>query len=184
MATPEYVPQPALVEVRMTDFAGIPPARRLPPRPAEMLTPPAEPGFGVPCPDAGYGYLLGHQFDDRVVAGPDEDREDAHWAAATLGVRRAGRAGRAPRIDDIEVGRAFLGYDGSAPEWFVRWRTIQLHGICRDPNLAQWLADVTEYSVGVDDVPPRDQLLRWWAGLDGTTAPDAAGRGAPGRERG
>jgi hypothetical protein len=171
MATPQYVPQPSRVEVRTTDFARIPPPRRLPPRPGEMVAPPAEPGFGVPCPDAGYGYLLAHEFDDRVVAGPGEDRQDARWAAATLGVRRAGRAGRAPSIDDVEVGRALLGYDGSAPEWFVRWRTIRLHGICRDPNLAQWLADVTESAVGVDDVPPRDQLLAWWAGLDGTTAP-------------
>lgn len=184
MATPEYVPEPALVEVRMTDFAGIPAPRRLPPRPVEMLTPPAGPGFGVPCPDAGYGYLLGHQFDDRVHAGPDEGREDAHWAAATLGVRRAGRAGRAPRVDDFEVGRALLGYDGSAPEWLVRWRTIRLHGISRDPALAQWLADETENAVGVEDVPPRDQLLRWWTRLDGPTAPDATSRGAPGRERG
>jgi hypothetical protein len=120
----------------------------------------------------------------RVDTGPDEGREDAHWAAATLGVRRAGRAGRAPRVDDFEVGRALLGYDGSAPEWLVRWRTIRLHGISRDPDLAQWLVDVTEAAVGVDDVPPRDQLLRWWAGLDGTTAPDVTGGGARGREQG
>jgi hypothetical protein len=43
---------------------------------------------------------------------------------------------------------------------------------------------VTENAVGVGDVPPRDQLLQWWAALDGKTAPDAGGRGAPDRERG
>src|SRR4029450_12261846 len=58
MATPEYVPEPALVRVRMTAFAGIPPPRRLPPRPDEMLVPPQERGFGVPCPDSGYGFLV------------------------------------------------------------------------------------------------------------------------------
>jgi hypothetical protein len=170
MATPEYVPQPALVKVRLTDFAGIPPPRPLPPRPVEMLEPPQAPGFGVPCPDAGYGFLLGHQFAGYLVVDPAEDREDAHWAAATIGVRRAGRAGRAPQVDDIDAGRTLLGYDGTAPDWFVRWRTIRLHGISRDPELAQWLADAAEEGVGVTAAPPREQLERWWTQLQATTA--------------
>lgn len=170
MATPEYVPQPALVKVRVTDFAGIPPPRRLPPRPVEMLESPGEPGFGVPCPDAGYGFLLGHQLDGRLDVNPAEDREDAHWAAATLGVRRAGRAGRAPSVDDFDFGRTLLGYDGTAPESFVRWRTTRLQGVSRDPELGQWLADAAEEEVGVTEVPPREQLVRWWARLEATTA--------------
>jgi hypothetical protein len=171
MATPEYVPQSGLVGARVTDFPSVPPPRRLPPRPAEMLTPPAEPGFGVPCPDAGYGYLLGHELDDRLETGPDEAREDAHWAVATVGVRRAGRAGRAPDIDDLAVSLAVLGYDGSAPEWFVGWRTIRLQGISGNTDLSQWLADTTEEGVGVGDVPPRDELVRWWTRLVATVGP-------------
>jgi hypothetical protein len=127
-----------------------------------MPVPPQEPGFGVPCPDAGYGFLLGHQFDPRLVVDPAENREDARWAAATLGVRRAGRAGRAPQAEDIEVGQALLGYDGTAPEWFVAWRTTRLQGISRDADLSQWLADTAEEGVGITDVPPREELLRWW----------------------
>jgi hypothetical protein len=170
MATPEYVPQPALVKVRLTDFAGIPPPRPLPPRPVEMLEPPREPGFGVPCPDAGYGFLLGHRFAGYLVVDPAEDREDAHWAAATIGVRRAGRAGRAPEVNDFHAGRRLLGYDGTAPEWFVRWRTIRLHRISRDPHLAQWLADAAEEGVGVTAAPPREELVRWWTLLVATNA--------------
>ena len=49
------------------------------------------------------------------------------------------------------------GTTGSSPESFVRWRTSELHGICRNPDLGQWLADMTEQAVGVDDVPPRDR---------------------------
>jgi hypothetical protein len=184
MGTPEYVPQPALVKVRLTDFAGIPPPQRLPPRPVEMLEPPREPGFGVPCPDAGYGFLLGHQLDGRLVVDPAESREDAHWAAATLGVRRAGRAGRAPRVDDFDVGRGLLGYDGTAPMWFVRWRTTRLQGISHEPELGQWLADSAEEGVGVDELPPRERLVHWWACLVVTTTPPPADVAAPTPERG
>jgi hypothetical protein len=171
MATPEYVPESPLVRVRVTDFAGISPPRRRPPRPVEMLLPAEESGFGVPCPDAGYGFLLGHEFDPRLVVDPAENREDAHWAAATLGVRRAGRAGRAPQADDFDVGQALLGYDGTAPEWFVAWRRTRLQGISRDADLGQWLADRAEEGVGVADVPPRDELMRWWTQLAPTTPP-------------
>ena len=152
VATPEYVPQPAIVEVRVTDFARIPPPRKLVSRPVEMLEPPREPGFGVPCPDAGYGFQLGHELDRELVADPMENREDAHWAVATLAVRRAGRAGRAPRVDDIHVGRALLGYDGTAPTDLVRWHVLRLRGISREPELGQWLGDIAEQEVGVSDV--------------------------------
>jgi hypothetical protein len=175
MATPEYVPLPPLVDVRLNDFVGIAPPRRLPHRPVDKLEPPREPGFGAPCPDAGYGYLLGHQLAGRLVVGADEDLEDAHWATATLSVRRAARAGRAPLVADFEVGRALLGYDGTAPESFERWRAAWLRGIVRDTELNQWLADAAEHDIGVEDVPPRDELARWWAMLEGTVPPHAGG---------
>ena len=47
---------------------------------------------------------------------------------------------------------------------------LQLHGISRDPELAQWLADAAEEGVGVTELPPREQLERWWAQLQATTA--------------
>lgn len=175
MATPEYVPVPPLVDVRLKDFVGIPPPRRLPRRPVDMPEQPRGPGFGAPCPDAGYGYLLGHQLAGRLVVSPEEDREDAHWAAATLAVRRAGRAGRAPLVADFDVGRALLGYDGTAPESFAPWRAAWLRGIVRDAELSQWLADTAEHDIGVEDVPPRDELARWWARLEATVPPHAGG---------
>jgi hypothetical protein len=64
-----------------------------------------------------------------------------------------------------------LGYDGTAPEWFVAWRTIRLQGISRDADLGQWLADRAEEGVGVADVPPREDLVRWWTQLAPTTPP-------------
>lgn len=169
MATPPYVPQPAIVRLPRADFPSIPPPRRLPPRPVEMLEPPREPGFGVPGPDPGFGFVLAACRDADLVVAPGERREDAHWAVAAVGVRRAARAGRAPAPGDIEVGRVVLGYDGRAPEPFARWRAARLWGIHEDTDLAQWLADTVERDLGLERVPETGVLERWWASLAAAT---------------
>jgi hypothetical protein len=180
VATPEYVPEPAIVQVRTGDFPPLPPPRRLPPRPADVLDPPREPGFGAPGPDPGYGFLLGALHEAELVIGPGEHRDDAHWAVAAIGVRRAARAGRAPISGDIDFGRSVLGYDGRAPEPFVRWRTNTLSGMHGDSDMAQWLADTVERGIGVDQVPGLTVLDRWWASLAADEADEAPGPGSVG----
>jgi hypothetical protein len=179
MATPPYVPAPRVSDRRPTDFPPTPPPRRLPPRPVERLEAPREPGFGAPGPDAGYGFLLGgaHRQHELIVA-PGERREDARSAVASLGVRRAGRAGRAPVPGDIDFGSAVLGYDGRAPEAFARWRAVRLHGVHEDGQLAQWLADTVEQDLGVAGVPDRGAFDRWWAALAGGRNGDVGARPA------
>ena len=126
---------------RATDFAGIPPARRARPHPGEVLRHPRAPGFGLPCPDGGYALLLAHLTETRVVLASGERLEDADWAVATVAMRRAGALGRAPLIEDIEVGRILLAYDDTDDAEFARWRARQLHGIAHDPDRLQELAD-------------------------------------------
>ena len=90
---------------RRTDFAGIPPARRSPLRPGAGGRPPRSPGFGLPCPDAGYALLLADLAEDYVVLELVERRQDAEWAIAIVAMRRAGALGRAPIIEDLEIAR-------------------------------------------------------------------------------
>ena len=165
----------------MTDFARIPPPRKLVPRPVEMLEPPREPGFGVPCPDAGYGFLLGHKLDRELVADPMENREDAHWAVATLAVRRAGRAGRAPG-STTSVGRALLGYDGTAPPDLVRWRVLQLRGIFREPNSASGWATSPSRGLVSRMCPHATSLARWWSRLANQAPGHPTPAGRPDRD--
>ena len=161
MATPRFVPVPPMARVRATDFAGIPPARRALPRPGEDLRHPRAPGFGLPCPDGGYALLLAHLTETRTVLAPGERREDADWAVATVAMRRAGALGRAPFIEDLEVGRILLAYDDTDDPEFARWRARQLYGIAHDPDRWQPLADAALLAAELRHPLDPDAVRTW-----------------------
>lgn len=145
--------------------------------PGVMKFPPRAPRFGRPCPDPGHGFLLAHCLETQLVLGDHERPEDARWAVAKIGIRRADLAGRAPLVADVHVGRAVLGYDGDAPRAFVEWRTHRLWGIARDQHLEQWLGDLAEEGLDLArlDPPSPDEIERWWAQVGATTPSGARG---------
>ena len=165
MSTPRFVPSHAAAHAarapRVTDFAGIPPARRSPLRPAAGRRPPRAPGFGLPCPDAGYALLLADLTIEHVTLEPVERKEDAVSAIATIAIRRAAVLGRAPFIGDVAVARSLLGYDGDGPSEFTVWRARQLAGIAHDPDLQQRLADVAMPAIESCD-PIDANVVRTW----------------------
>ncbi|HEV7763094.1 MAG TPA: hypothetical protein VGO78_28980 [Acidimicrobiales bacterium] len=165
-----------VIRLRATDFSGVAAPRHLPKRPGVTRRQPRGPRFGRPCPDGGYAFLLAHCSESHLVLGAHDRPEDARWAVATIGVRRAGLAGRAPLASDVDVGRAVLGYDGDAPEAFVEWRTHRLWSIARDQHLEQWLGDLVEAGIDLTrrEPPSRDEIERWWAHVSGAVAGDRA----------
>jgi hypothetical protein len=166
MATPPFVPTThAAQPSRVTDFAGIPPAHRSPPRPGAGRRPPRSPGFGIPCPDAGYALLLAHLTESHLALEQAERTEDANWAIATIAMRRAGLLGRAPFIEDLAFARALLAYDASESGDFTRWRTRRLTGIAHDPDLRQRLSDVAMVAAEVAHPPTVDTVRAWRAAL-------------------
>lgn len=161
MATPPFVPMRATVAPpRRNDFAGIPPARRTPLRPGAGRPHPRAPGFGLPCPDAGYALLLANVVEERLVLEPHERRHDAEFAIATIAMRRAGVLGRAPLIGDVELARVLLAYDSREPADFTRWRARRLAGVAHDPDLGQRLADVAILAAELDQ--PDDAAVWNW----------------------
>jgi hypothetical protein len=165
MSTPRFVPSHAAARAaraaRVTDFAGTPPARRTPLRPAAGRRPPRAPGFGLPCPDAGYALLLADLTVERVTLEPVERREDAVSAIATIAIRRAAVLGRAPFMGDVAVARSLLAYDGDGPSEFTGWRARHLAGVAHDPGLQQRLADVAMPAIESGD-PVAANVLRTW----------------------
>ena len=151
--------------VAWTSAASRPPdGRRC--APGAGRRPPLAPGFGLPCPDAGYTLLLAHLTDDDVVLEPDEEREDADWAIATVAMRRAGVLGRAPFIEDVEVARTLLAYDGTEDGGDFRgWRVRLLTGVADDPDLRQRLADVAIVAAEMRHPVDVDAARRWQAAL-------------------
>jgi hypothetical protein len=161
MSTPRFVHSNAAGAPRVTDFAGIPPARPSLVRPAAGRRPPRAPGFGLPCPDAGYALLLAHRTVDRVVLEPVERRDDAVSAIGTIAIRRAAVLGRAPCIRDVAVALRLLAYDGDEPSEFTGWRARQLAGIAHDPGLQQRLADAAMPAIESRDPIDADVVLTW-----------------------
>lgn len=161
MATPPFVPQPTRPS-RRSDFAGIPPARRSSPRRGEILQQPRGPGYGVPCPDAGYAFLLTEHSEHDLTLESRERCQDANWAIAIVAVRHAGGLGRAPCIHDVALGRTVLAYDGGGPVGFSHWRANSLAGIARDGELQQRLTDAFE---ALSDPADADARRGWWAAM-------------------
>jgi hypothetical protein len=116
----------------------------------------------VPCPDAGYAFLLAHHSEHLLILESRERCEDATWAIAIVAVGHAGALGRAPCIYDVALGRAVLAYDGGGPVEFSHWRANNLSGIARDVELQQRLADAFE---ALPDPADTDALRGWWAAV-------------------
>jgi len=116
----------------------------------------------MPCPDAGYAFLLAHRNERSLILESRERCHDACWAIATVAVRHAGSLGRAPCIRDIAHGRTVLAYDGSAPVEFSHWRANSLSGITRNQELQQRLTDALQVLPDPTDV---NALRGWWAAL-------------------
>jgi len=167
MATPPFVhPRHVPPASRIIDFGGIPPARRTPPPPFAGRRPPRAPGFGLPCPDAGYALLLAHLTQERLVLEPSERGEDARWTIATIAMCLAGAEGRAPFMRDLEIAQSLLAYDGKGPPDFTRWRAHEFVGIANDPDLRQRLRDVTML-VELRDPHDVDAIHTWRDALRG-----------------
>jgi hypothetical protein len=149
--------------VRTADFGRIPPARRTTSRPGEIVRQPHGPGFGLPCPDAGYALLLAHLTEEDIVLAPDEDREDARWSIATIAMHRAGGLGRAPHIGDIHFACTLLAYDRTDATDFAQWRSNRLRGIAEDTFLRQWLADAI--TVDLTEHLSSETVERWRTAL-------------------
>jgi len=163
MSTPPFVPSPPLTRLaRRADFADVPPPRRPSPRRVEIGWQPRGPGFGLPCPDAGYAFLLAHHKAHSLILEVHERCQDACWAIAAVAVRHAGSLGRAPCIHDVTLGRTVLAYDGGAPAEFSHWRANSLCGIDRDLELQQRFTHALEVLTSPADP---DALRAWWAAL-------------------
>lgn len=142
MATPPYVPVAPGQEPLRGDLQHFPPPRRPAVRPAEITGPqPRGPGLGTRTPDAGYALLLARRLVDRVQLAERERLDDALWAGAIIGMKRAGLVGRGPLLADVELGLAILGYLGGAPDDMVAWRQHHLFGLDRNYHLQRAVAD-------------------------------------------
>jgi hypothetical protein len=118
--------------------------------------------LGVPCPDAGYAFLLAHRSEHLLILESRERCQDANWAIATVAVRQAGGLGRAPCIHDVALGRTVLGYDGGGPIEFARWRANSFSGLARDLELQQRFTEALE---ALPDPSDADARRAWWAAL-------------------
>lgn len=118
-----------------------------------------------PTPDAGYALLLAREFAPRLVVAEGEDVSDAAWLVGSLAIRRAGLAGRAPSIRDVEFAADLLGYDGSASPQFVRWRSNQSRRLSEHADRLNSITELTEWALERPELPAVDELHDWWAAL-------------------
>jgi hypothetical protein len=81
--------------------------------------------LGIPGPDQGYAFLLGHTlFEDRLELTAGITAEDALVGCCELASARAALFGRAPVAKDIELALVLFGFLGGAPEELVTWRAM------------------------------------------------------------
>lgn len=123
VAAPEYVPQPAVENVRSYSS---PPRRGgswRAERPGE--TPggfPRGDHLGSPGPDQGYVYSLAHRFEGRLQLSSGEHEADVVAGCAAVALKRASVFGRAPMVHDLTVAFTLWGYLRDAPEELVELR--------------------------------------------------------------
>ncbi len=154
MSAPPYVPTSTPRSLKAYDS---PPRRAdswVPNRPGELTEPgqPTGSRLGVQGPDQGYALKLARRFDDRLVLGEGEHRDDVIKGAVGVALKRASLYGRAPVAGDIELALSLFGYlDDSSPAALVEARSAAFQGIA-NPHHYREARDV------VDLVPA--ELLR------------------------
>ncbi|MET0146014.1 MAG: hypothetical protein ABW328_14720 [Ilumatobacteraceae bacterium] len=90
-------------------------------------------------------------------------RDDAERAIATVAMRRAGLLGRAPVLQDVEIGRTLLAYDEPTDADFARWRARWFRGIARNDDLRQRLADAALPAAALPPPLDADAVHGWRA---------------------
>jgi hypothetical protein len=123
VAAPEYVPQPALPNVRSYTS----PPRRAgswkPDRPGEVTgRQPHGPRLGSPGPDQGYVLVLAHRFEGRLYLTDGEHEADAIAGCVGVALKRAALFGRAPVLHDLTVAFTIWGFLREAPDELVALR--------------------------------------------------------------
>lgn len=127
-------------------------------RPGDLHAAPGDGALmGRPGPNVGYAYTLAARARPSLRLSPHEHAEDVIAVVAEIAGKRAGLFGRAPVIGDIDLAVKLLGYDGSADEQFVGFRSRLVHDAAHGYTRRREL---------VDSVP--EQLLR----LRGTALAD------------
>jgi hypothetical protein len=123
VAAPEYVPQPAIKNVRTYESPPRRPDSWRPERPGDYTT-----GFrradrlGAPGPDQGYVYVLARRFEGQLQLASDENERDALAGAVAVALKRASLFGRAPIIHDITVALTVWGFLGDATPDLIAYR--------------------------------------------------------------
>lgn len=123
MAAPEYVPEPAIQNVRSYESPPRRPGSWLPARPGD------EPGeypegtrLGAPGPDQGYVYVLARRFVGQLQLAHDENERDALVGCTGVALKRASLYGRAPVLTDMTLALTVWGYLGDAPPDLIAYR--------------------------------------------------------------
>ncbi len=133
MTQPDHVPITAQERVR--------PARRLPPpvpwwpnRPGDHKKPlqPTGRDFGTPGPDQGYALLLAERFENRILLGAHEHKQDALAGCTATALRRAALFGHAPTSADLEHAFTLWGFMAEPPQGMVEMRQPLFIGAAED----------------------------------------------------
>lgn len=137
MSTPRHVPSTPFT---LTDRRFRAQSHRADLRPSLLLARPGRPWGCVPCPDAGFAFVLARLLAPDFELEPSEHIEDAITATGTIGLCIAGLRGRAPTIHDARAAATLLGLQPSGTgSGTGGWRTKHLGGIRHDPELRRAL---------------------------------------------
>lgn len=123
VAAPEYVPQPAVKNVRTYYSPPRRPGSWRAERPgdASALFPRGD-RLGSPGPDQGYVFRLARRFEGRLQLQPGEHEADVIAGCTAVALKRASLLGRAPMPSDLTVAFTVWGYLSEAPEELVELR--------------------------------------------------------------
>lgn len=123
MAAPEYVPEPAIKQVRSYESPPRRPEGWRPVRPGdEVSRHPVGDRLGAPGPDQGYIYVLARRFAGQLQLAHDETERDALAGCIGVALKRASQFGRAPVLADLTAALTIWGFLGDAPPDLIAYR--------------------------------------------------------------